>query len=316
MDPRKLKKKSDAVEERLNPENTELQLGCNDDTLTEYRCRLAQELQGGKLERKLIADQINDVMEEEKRQKPLRRSFLCDSVEVDPLCVATITKRDTLHVSYDAARVMAKWDAIRNGSYIPKVEIDEGLENLVKREESKDIPCGIGNSPRMENEESTPLVIPSGKLGLSYWCYAREDWMDEELVEMSRCFPAFEICEHRSLESNNLLYWHGTLCPGVYNNIEWEVKAFYDMYEHRTLVYLVKPSIEYVINMLNGLYPRQLSNDGEGCLYLDASERTIKSKVTITAAKALTWTVRWLTIFEMICVGKSNFNSLNRLMGL
>lgn len=193
-------------------------------------------------------------------------------------------------------------------------------------------PLKLGETGNVTGQEQTKLVTQDGKLA-AQWYENDPSLLREEKEAMAHFFPYFRLYKYDDPSSqwHGCLYWRGILRPGVYDNTSWDVMAIY----HRNhpnarmggsvAVYLIDPSIEDVRDALElpgGQYPHHLINDGEGGKYLCTTRATdmsngysVGSAVT-SAAQTLSWAVKWLTAFELVCTGDLDFNLFNRPDGI
>lgn len=193
-------------------------------------------------------------------------------------------------------------------------------------------PLKLGESGDVTGKEQTKLVTQAGKLA-AQWYDNDPALLQEEKSAMAHFFPYFRLYKYSDPSSrwNNCLYWRGTLRPGVYDNTEWDVMAIYHPNHPQAqmggsvAVYLIDPSIEDVRNALElpgGQYPHHLINDGEGGKYLcttraeDMSNGYGVGTAVTSAAQTLSWAVKWLTAFELVCTGDLDFNLFNRKDGI
>jgi hypothetical protein len=185
-------------------------------------------------------------------------------------------------------------------------------------------PLKLGETGNVTGQEQTKLVTQEGKLA-SQWYENDPDLLQGEKDAMEQCFPYFRLYKMNDSTSqwHNCLYWRGILRPGIYDNTEWDVMAIYHPNHPyarmggSVAVYLIDPSIEDVRNVL-GEYPHHLINDGEGGRYLctTRAEDMSNGYAITTAAQTLSWAVKWLTAFELVCTGDLEFAIFNRPDGI
>lgn len=193
-------------------------------------------------------------------------------------------------------------------------------------------PLKLGETGNVTGEEQTRLITQEGKLA-AQWYENDPALLADEKEVMADFFPRFTL--HRLNDSssrwNNCLYWRGTLRPGILEDTAWDVMAIYHpnhpqaMMGGSVAVYLIDPSIEDVRNTLElpgGAYPHHLINDGEGGRYLcttraeDMSNGVNAGAAVTSAAQTLSWAVKWLTAFELVCTGDLEFEIFNRPDGI
>lgn len=189
-------------------------------------------------------------------------------------------------------------------------------------------PLKLGETGDVTGQEQTKLVTQEGKLA-AQWYDNDSALLQGEKEAMAQCFPYFRLYKMNDPSSrwHNCLYWRGILRPGIYDNTEWDVMAIYHPNHPNArmggsvAVYLIDPSIEDVRNALElpgGQYPHHLINDGEGGKYLctTRAEDMSNGYAVTTAAQTLSWAVKWLTAFELVCTGDLDFYTFNKPDGI
>ena len=193
-------------------------------------------------------------------------------------------------------------------------------------------PLKLGETGDVTGKEQTKLVTQEGKLA-AQWYDNDPSLLRDEKEAMAHFFPYFRLYKFDDPSSrwHNCLYWRGYLRPGVYDNTAWDVMAIYHPNHPNArmggsvAVYLIDPSIEDVRDALElpgGQYPHHLINDGEGGKYLcttragDMSNGYGAGAHVTSAAQTLSWAVKWLTAFELVCTGDLDFNTFNRPDGI
>ena len=158
------------------------------------------------------------------------------------------------------------------------------------------------------------IVVPEGKLASFYWYETDPDLYQGEIEAMRRAFPKFRLDK----ESDGRLSWVGAVTPnmieGAQRPLTYTLHAVYDhshpsndTYGGSVKVYSVDPDLEDVAQ--GERIPHTL-HDSEGALYICTARkedfkagRTASSAVT-TAAVAISWAVKWLSVFEIWLDGK------------
>jgi hypothetical protein len=157
------------------------------------------------------------------------------------------------------------------------------------------------------NPQDPGIVVPEGKLASFYWYETDPDLYRAEVEAMRKFFPAFRL----EKESDGRLSWIGQVTPGLigrYPNT-YMLQAVYD-HSHPSnsswggsvKVYSVDPPLEELAD--GQRIPHTLPDD-QGEIYICTARkddvragRTAGSKVT-TAAVAISWAVKWLSVFEL-----------------
>ena len=185
-------------------------------------------------------------------------------------------------------------------------------------------PLQLSSSGNVTGQEQTKLVTQQGKLASQWYEYDTELFKDEKDA-MYNNFPQFQLqrIDDSNSRWNNCLCWVGTLCPGIYDNTEWEVMAIYRPNHPEAAmggsvcVYLLNPSVENVREAL-GYYPHHLINDQEGGKYLctTRAEDMSNGQYVTSAVQTLTWAVKWLTAFELVLTGDLDEKLFNKPEGI
>ena len=185
-------------------------------------------------------------------------------------------------------------------------------------------PLKLGQSGDVTGKEQTQLVTQKGKLAAQWYDYDKE-LLEDEISAMNECFPQFRLekIEDPSSRWNNCLCWVGTLKPGIFEDTEWEVMAIYTPNHPQArmggsvCVYLLDPTIENVKEVL-GYYPHHLIPDQEGGKYLctTRAEDMSNGDYVTSAVQTLTWAVKWLTAFELVCTGDLSEDLFNAPVGI
>jgi hypothetical protein len=176
-------------------------------------------------------------------------------------------------------------------------------EALLNNQQIKVTPQGnLTTSP-----QDPGIVVPEGKLASFYWYESDPDLYRAELEAMRTYFPSFRL----EKESDGRLSWIGPVTPGLIGRPfrTYTLQAVYDhshpsnsTYGGSVKVYSVDPDLEEIAQ--GERIPHTL-RDSEHELYICTARkedvkagRTAGSIVT-TAAVAVTWAVKWLSVFEL-----------------
>ncbi len=157
------------------------------------------------------------------------------------------------------------------------------------------------------NPQDTGIVVPEGKLASFYWYEADPDLYRAEMEAMRRYFPTFRLDK----ESDGRLSWVGPVTPGLIGRHPrtYTLQAVYDhshpsndTYGGSVKVYSVDPDLEEVAD--GERIPHTL-RDSENELYIctarkeDVRAGTSAGSTVTTAAVAISWAVKWLSVFEL-----------------
>ena len=176
-------------------------------------------------------------------------------------------------------------------------------EALLNNQQIKVTPQGnLATSP-----QDPGIVVPEGKLASFYWYEADPDLYRAEIEAMRRYFPAFRLDK----ESDGRLSWVGPVTPGLIGRRPrtYTLQAVYDhshpsndTYGGSVKVYSVDPDLEEVAQ--GERIPHTL-RDSENELYIctarkeDVRAGTRAGSTVTTAAVAISWAVKWLSVFEL-----------------
>ena len=154
------------------------------------------------------------------------------------------------------------------------------------------------------NPQDPGIVVPEGKLASYFWYETDPDLYRAELEAMRRQFPAFKLGK----EPDGRLSWVGKVTPNLIGRRSYTLQAVYD-HSHPSntswggsiKVYCVEPDLE---ELADGERLPHTLRDDQNELYICTARkedfkagRTAGSRVT-TAAVAITWAVKWLSVFE------------------
>ncbi len=167
------------------------------------------------------------------------------------------------------------------------------------------------STPTRQNEQPTAqnpaIVVPPGKLASSlYWYENDPELYQLEVQAMTRRESPFRNFQLRR-ESDGRLAWLGQVMPGLLKGgrRSYTLHAVYDHnHPHNSTfggsvkVYMLEPDLDELSQQLR--IPHLL-RDGAGSVYLCTSrhEDFKAGKVTTSAASALAWAVRWISLFEL-----------------
>jgi len=156
------------------------------------------------------------------------------------------------------------------------------------------------------------IVIPPGKLAAptrsTVWYENNPQLYNVELMAMQQFFPHFRLDK---LEDGRL-FWYGELSVNsIRPGGKWLVQAVYEnnhphnnTYGGSVKIYSIEPDLNELYQEL-GSIPHIL-RDSAGQLYMctaQASDVHASSDRSTTAASALSWAVKWITVFELWCAG-------------
>ena len=153
------------------------------------------------------------------------------------------------------------------------------------------------------------IVVPKGKLAVSFYWYERDrELLRSEKEVMNHFFPQFKLEKLK----DGRLSWVGILTPKhVRRNAVYVLQVIYDhnhpnnsTYGGSIKVYVVEPDLEKIQRELGQPIPHLLI-DAHGHLYLcTARPEDVKvGKITTSAASAVAWAAKWITVFELWLAG-------------
>jgi hypothetical protein len=202
--------------------------------------------------------------------------------------------------------ISAPWTQCASGS-------EPTTDNDALREKRRKIREALLNNQQIKvtpqgnlttNPQDPGIVVPEGKLASYYWYETDPDLYRAELEAMRRQFPAFKLGK----EPDGRLSWVGPVRPSLIGTRAYTLQAVYD-HSHPSntswggsiKVYCVEPNLE---ELADGERLPHTLRDDQNELYICTARkedfkagRTAGSKVT-TAAVAITWAVKWLSVFE------------------
>ncbi|MGE3276468.1 MAG: hypothetical protein AB7O67_15245 [Vicinamibacterales bacterium] len=176
-------------------------------------------------------------------------------------------------------------------------------EALLNNQQIKVTPQG-NLSP---NPQDPGIVVPEGKLASFFWYEDDPELYQAELEAMQKFFPGFRL----EKESDGRLSWIGQVTPGLVGRTPrtYTLQAVYDhnhpsnsTYGGSIKVYSVDPDLKEIAN--GERIPHTL-HDSENELYICTARKEdvrVGTKVAgtfTTAAVAISWAVKWLSVFEL-----------------
>ena len=169
----------------------------------------------------------------------------------------------------------------------------------------------VTDNSKLESQDSeTPIVVPEGRLGASFYWYERNPkLLQEEKDAMRDFFPQFKL----EKLNDGRLCWVGLLTPSnVRRNARWYLQAIYDNnHPHNNSwggsvkVYSIEPNLEEMVKEIGENIPHTLRDSG-GHLYLCTArkEDVQVGRVSTSAASAISWAAKWITAFELWLAGE------------
>jgi hypothetical protein len=152
-------------------------------------------------------------------------------------------------------------------------------------------------------------MIPEGKLRSYYWYESKPELYQSERKAMQKFFPSFKM----EKLSDGRLSWIGVVKPSnIRENAAWHLQIVYDnnhpnnsSYGGSVKIYSIEPDLVELQNKLNEPIPHLL-RDAKGHVYLCTSrqEDFQVGNVTTSAASALGWAVKWISVFELWIAGE------------
>lgn len=150
------------------------------------------------------------------------------------------------------------------------------------------------------------IVVPEGKLASFYWYDNNRELYHSEIEAMRLFFPSFRLDK----EADGRLSWLGQVSPGLIGSNTYTLHAVYDhdhpsnnTYGGSVKVYCVDPDLEELARQLvpGKSIPHTL-RDSRNAMYICTAQKSdfhaSRNKST-TAASALSWAVKWLSVFEL-----------------
>lgn len=165
-------------------------------------------------------------------------------------------------------------------------------------------------TPQRPNEQPTldrpAIVVPPGKLASMYWYENDPELYQLEVQAMTRLESPFRSFQLRK-EIDGRLSWLGQVVPGLLKGGQrtYTLHAVYDHnHPHNTTyggsvkVYMLDPDLD---DLSSRLKIPHLLRDSAGSVYLcTARQEDFKAgRVTTSAASALAWAVKWISLFEL-----------------
>ena len=152
------------------------------------------------------------------------------------------------------------------------------------------------------------IEIPPGKLAYQ-WYEDDPGLLKEEKNAMRRFFPRFTL----DTLDDGRLFWHGGIKTRVLNDDnEWYLQVVYQnnhpdnsSYGGSIRVYAIDPDLDELFSELGNI-PHVLRVEN-GHLYLCTARQgdfLATAEESTSAASALAWAVKWITVFELWIDGK------------
>lgn len=196
----------------------------------------------------------------------------------------------------------------------------EALAKALK--EAKPVTLGKGGKVVSANDKEAAFTVPQGKLAALMQWYERDPMLLEaEKAAMRRDFPQFSLIK---LDDGRLA-WVGDVNLGVQDDSwSWRLMAVYQpnhpvqQMGSSVYVYLVEPSIDYLIEQLDWR-PHHLLRDSNNRNYLCTTEASyVKASSTqVTSANTvLRWAIKWLLCFELVLTGDMTREEFDKPHGI
>lgn len=152
------------------------------------------------------------------------------------------------------------------------------------------------------------ITVPPGKLAAGFYWYERDPELYQgELQAMQRFFPGFQL---QKLDDSRLA-WYGMFHNPAIDSLTWYLQAIYDnnhpsnsTYGGSIKVYSVDPDLDELTAQLGGI-PHTL-RDPHGHIYICTArpeDFQATHQRSSTAAVALSWAAKWITVFELWMAG-------------
>jgi hypothetical protein len=177
-------------------------------------------------------------------------------------------------------------------------KLKQGKKVTIKKDGEVDVD---GNS-------SDGIEIPKGKLAYQ-WYDNDPELLREEKNAMRRFFPKFKL---EKLDDGRL-FWHGAVKTKVLNpDNEWYLQAVYQnnhpnnsSYGGSIRIYSIDPDLEKWQKELGGI-PHMLIDENQHLYICTARQDDFLASATesSSAASAIAWAVKWITVFELWLDGK------------
>jgi len=159
-----------------------------------------------------------------------------------------------------------------------------------------------------DGKSGNDIEIPKGKLAYQWYEHDKE-LLQEEKRAMARFFPDFRLDKL----DDGRLYWYGYVKPGVLNPDEkWYLQVIYQnnhpdnsTYGGSIRVYSIEPDLNKMFNEIGGI-PHTLIDEHNN-KYICTARKTdfiATAQESHSAASAIAWAVKWITVFELWLDGK------------
>jgi hypothetical protein len=165
-----------------------------------------------------------------------------------------------------------------------------------------------GKQPEQPTPQQPAIVVPPGKLAAPsmFWYENDPELYQLEVRAMTRRESPFRAFQLRK-ETDGRLAWLGSVAPGLLKGGK-RTYLLHAVYDHNhphnssfggsVKVYVLDPDLD---DMSERLKIPHLLRDSAGSVYLcTARHEDFKAgKVTTSAASALAWAVKWISLFEL-----------------
>ncbi|MCL5611596.1 MAG: hypothetical protein M1485_03445 [Chloroflexi bacterium] len=162
---------------------------------------------------------------------------------------------------------------------------------------------------KQDPKKPAPIEIPPGKLAASFFWYEQDpELLESEKQAMQQFFPEFKL---EKLEDDGRLCWVGQVAPkNVRKNAVWSLQVIYDnnhphksSYGGSMRVYSIEPDLDKMHSEI-GPIPHLL-RDSRGHVYICTArpEDVQVGETQTSAASALAWAAKWITVFELWLAG-------------
>ena len=159
-----------------------------------------------------------------------------------------------------------------------------------------------------DGKSGDDIEIPPGKLAYQ-WYDADPELLEEEKNAMRRFFPHFQLDQL----DDGRLFWHGTIKTKVLNpDNSWYLQVVYQnnhpdnsTYGGSIRVYSIDPDLDEMHQEL-GMIPHVLRDENNHILICTARQDDFLAtpQESTSAASAIAWAVKWITVFELWLDGK------------
>ncbi|MCF8228709.1 MAG: hypothetical protein K9G58_11760 [Bacteroidales bacterium] len=159
-----------------------------------------------------------------------------------------------------------------------------------------------------EEGKDDGIEIPKGKLAYQ-WYENDPELLKEEKNAMERFFPHFQL---EKLDDGRL-FWHGGVKTKVLNpDREWYLQVIYQnnhpdntSYGGSIRIYSIDPDLEAMAKEIGGI-PHMLVDENKHLYICTARQQDFHAspQESSSAASAIAWAVKWITVFELWLDGK------------